>query len=69
MLTMTNREWLASLSDKELAIWLCQISNCTYCEFIKYCSREGKGASEWLKQERKECDSDDKQTMADMAVD
>ena len=50
---MTNREWLASLSDKELAIWLCQISNCTYCEFIKYCSREGKGTSEWLKKEHK----------------
>jgi hypothetical protein len=57
-MTMTNREWLAGMTDKEFAIWLCQISTCTYCEFGEFCSREGSGTGEWLKKDHKETRND-----------
>lgn len=51
---MTNADWIRSLSDEELGIWLCQISTCTYCKFIESCSQGKNGAGQWLKMERKE---------------
>jgi hypothetical protein len=56
---MTNREWVRSMTDQGLAIWLCQISTCTYCEFGEFCSREGSGTGEWLKKEHKEREQND----------
>lgn len=55
---MTNREWLESLSDEELAETLysctvCARKNTRFCcdNIEKTCS---KGVQEWLKQEHKE---------------
>ena len=57
---MTNREWLNSLSDEELAKWLDKIANCTVC--VNHVAGGSSclmsdcvgGISRWLKQKRTE---------------
>jgi hypothetical protein len=61
---MTNREWLAGLSDKQLAEFLYSLEDYAHCEF---CADDGKcrnsdtidqnclgGLEKWLKQEHVE---------------
>ena len=43
---MTNREWLAGLSDKQLAKWICNLTSCPCCPFNK-CGW-GCDVSNWL---------------------
>lgn len=57
---MTNREWLNSLSDEELAKWLDKTANCTVC--VNHVAGESScpmsdcvgGISRWLKQKHTE---------------
>lgn len=56
---MNNAEKIRSLTDKELAVFLCSISpgDCWNCKAEKYCKNmDGKGMQEWIKQEVKEED-------------
>ena len=41
---MTNREWLQTFTDEELAVW------CDIASFEKDCSVDGK--VQWLKKEK-----------------
>lgn len=62
---MTNREWLASLSDAQLAEFLYGLEDYAHCDF---CADDGKchsdtivqdclsGLEKWLKKERKSHD-------------
>lgn len=59
---MTNREWLESLSDKELAQFIRQISTCYAHNFdcetcvlgsVKVCENQQE-LEQWLKAERSE---------------
>lgn len=58
---MTNREWLAGMSDEQLAEFICAIQDHTdYCEYCCYnkrlCAVKSclEGVEDWLKQEHKE---------------
>ena len=56
---MTNREWLESLSDEELANYICYVNCEKYCAYynnIDKCSHNSckAGITEWLQQEHKE---------------
>ena len=56
---MTNREWLESLSDEELAKFMLQADRCQYCATdINQCALNSKdcidGKCEWLKAEHEE---------------
>jgi hypothetical protein len=58
--TMTNREWLAQMSDKQFIKWLrkykYETDACGLCEFKGKCSSEDCNECEslWLQQEHKE---------------
>ncbi len=64
---MTNREWLESLSDEELAHTLIKIYNIKYgiCKMCSYCDQDCDeislscmdGIEEWLQAEHEETDN------------
>ena len=48
---MTNREWLNSLTDEELALWLCDYIKPTLSQ-IRYRSIKSTAAlADWMKEE------------------
>ena len=53
---MTNREWLAGMTDKQLAEFLYGLEDYAHCEF---CADDGKcsdclgGLEKWIRQEHK----------------
>lgn len=50
--TMTNREWLNSLSDEELALWLCDDLNGRGLSQVKFRSTKSvDGLANWMKEE------------------
>ena len=55
---MTNREYLRSLSDEELAKEICKRVSCNTCPGINGCewrgARYGNGVLAWLRENRKE---------------
>ena len=60
---MTNREYLESLDDTDLAEELCDMRSCDTCKGAKFCVKDaghGNGLRKWLKQE-----ADDGQTVRD----
>lgn len=59
-MAMTNREWLRSLTDEELAETL---DFCTVCVYrnVRFCNENicSKGITEWLQQEHNTRSEDD----------
>lgn len=50
-MVMTNREWLNSLSDEDLALWLCDCLNGTGLSYIKLrYSISTVGLAEWMEE-------------------
>lgn len=49
---MTNREWLNSLTDEELALWLCDELNGRGLSQVKFRSTKStEGLADWMKEE------------------
>ena len=63
---MTNREWIAGMTDKQLAEFLYAIQDYPSCEYCSYDSKRScainqdclGGMEKWLKQEHKENSND-----------
>lgn len=56
---MTNREWLATLTDEELAIQLeISCNSCVY-ELDRVCGDCVEGLKEWLKSEHKDGEAEE----------
>lgn len=48
---MTNLEKLKRMDRKELAVILCDLSECDNCPYAEYCSTDHNGAYVWLGKE------------------
>ncbi len=49
---MTNYEKIRSMSESELADFLCEMSNCDErCYGFEYCGRGHRGTKTWLQKE------------------
>lgn len=51
----TNAELLRSMTDDDLAAWLCSLipNDCAFCPGAKHCRYGHKGLLDWLREEAK----------------
>ena len=49
--TITRVEEIRSMTDEQLAYFLCRMSSCKLCSASEYCYEGHNGFSDWLKEE------------------